>query len=70
MTIEARHCGGRIDAKIARTQCHAEPVLVQAGGLDASIVSAKGNRSVLAMTRPVLTVAVAPEGGGPDHPNM
>ncbi|MEN2474898.1 acyl-CoA dehydrogenase [Burkholderia sp. GS2Y] len=38
------------DAKIAIAQCYAEHVLVQAGGLEASIVGAKGNESVLALT--------------------
>jgi len=38
------------DAKIAIAQCYAEHVLVQAGALEASIVGAKGNESVLALT--------------------
>ncbi|TCG07209.1 hypothetical protein BZM27_20845 [Paraburkholderia steynii] len=39
------------DAKIAFAQCYAEHVLVQAGGLEASILGAKGNESVLALTK-------------------
>jgi hypothetical protein len=38
------------DAKIAIAQCYAEHVLVQAGALEASIVGAKGNQGVLALT--------------------
>ncbi|WP_423760122.1 acyl-CoA dehydrogenase [Burkholderia sp. NLJ2] len=38
------------DAKIAIAQCYAEHILVQAGALEASIVGAKGNESVLALT--------------------
>jgi hypothetical protein len=38
------------DAKIAIAQFYAEHVLVQAGALEASIVSAKSGESVLALT--------------------
>ncbi|WP_241295949.1 acyl-CoA dehydrogenase C-terminal domain-containing protein, partial [Burkholderia stabilis] len=38
------------DAKIAIAQCYAEHILVQASGLEASIVGTKGNESVLALT--------------------
>ncbi|MGS0897441.1 acyl-CoA dehydrogenase, partial [Burkholderia stagnalis] len=38
------------DAKIAIAHYYAEHVLVQAGGLEASILGAKGGESVLAMT--------------------
>ncbi|RQP84945.1 acyl-CoA dehydrogenase C-terminal domain-containing protein, partial [Burkholderia ubonensis] len=38
------------DAKIAIAQFYAEHILVQAGGLEASIVGAKGGEGVLALT--------------------